>query len=105
VIDGAVRDIAEAIALKYPIYSRGVVPKGPHKAFGGAMDIPIACGGIAVSPGDLILGDDDGITVVPLGREEEVFAKAVDHRKKEDYWLTIFDGPDPLYKVLNIPAP
>jgi 4-hydroxy-4-methyl-2-oxoglutarate aldolase len=105
VIDGAVRDIAEAIALKYPIFTRGICPKGPHKAFGGAMDISIACGGLSVSPGDLILGDDDGIVVVPLEREEEIFAKALDHRKKEEYWLTIFEGPEPLYKVLGIPAP
>lgn len=105
VIDGAVRDIAESIALKYPIFARGVVPRGPHKAFGGEMDVAIACGGLPVRPGDLVLGDDDGIVVVPLEREEEVFQKAVEHRKKEDYWLTVFDGPEPLYKVLGIPAP
>jgi regulator of RNase E activity RraA len=105
VIDGAVRDVAESLARKYPIFTRGIVPKGPHKAFGGAMDIAIACGGVAVHPGDLVLGDDDGVVIVPLEREEEVFLKALDHRKKEDYWITIFDGPDPLYKVLNIPEP
>ncbi|MBC2667135.1 RraA family protein [Novosphingobium flavum] len=105
VIDGAVRDIAEAMALDYPVFSAAITPKGPHKAFGGAMDIPIACGGVSVKPGDLILGDDDGLVVVPLEREEEIFAKALDHRKKEDYWLTVFDGPDPLYKVLGIPDP
>lgn len=105
VIDGAVRDIREAMDLDYPVFARGVTPKGPHKAFGGAMDIAIACGGVSVKSGDLILADDDGVVVVPLEREEEVFQKAMDHRKKEEYWLTIFDGPDPLYKVLGIPEP
>lgn len=105
VIDGAVRDIREAIDLGYPIFCKGVTPKGPHKAFGGEMDIPIACGGLAVKPGDLVLGDMDGITVVPLEWEEEVFAKVQEFRKTEDYWLTIFDGPKSLYEVLNIPEP
>lgn len=105
VMDGAVRDIGEILDLNYPVFTRGVTPKGPHKAFGGWMDIAIACGGLSVKPGDLILGDDDGVVVVPLENEEEIFAEVVDHKKKEDYWLTIFDGPDTLYTVLNIPAP
>lgn len=105
VVDGSVRDLAELLRVGFPIFCRGIVPCGPHKAFGGAMDVPIACGGLAVRPGDLILGDDDGIVVVPLDREEAVFKAAVNHRKSEEHWLKILGGPVPLYKDLGIPEP
>ena len=105
VVDGCVRDLAEILRVDYPVFCRGVVPRGPHKAFGGSLDMPIACGGLAVHSGDLILGDDDGIVVVPLDREEAVFQVAVNHRKSEDHWLKVLDGPVPFYKVINVPEP
>ncbi|MEM7523411.1 MAG: RraA family protein [Pseudomonadota bacterium] len=68
VIDGAVRDSEEIIEDGFPCFSRAVVPRGPHKGFGGSIDGPVSCGGVAVAPGDLILGDADGVTVVPFAR-------------------------------------
>jgi len=50
------------------------VPAGPHKGFGGTIDGVIACAGCTVAPGDIILGDDDGIAVVPLARADAVLA-------------------------------
>ena len=64
VIDGAVRDVAELRESGLPAYARAVVPTGPHKGFGGEINAPIACGGVAVSPGDVLVGDDDGIVVI-----------------------------------------
>lgn len=64
VIDGAMRDAAEIRASGLPAFSRGVVPTGPHKAWGGAINGPIQCGGMAVAAGDLLVGDDDGVVVV-----------------------------------------
>ena len=72
VIDGAVRDVAEIRELGFPCYSAAIVPAGPHKGHGGTIDGPIACGGCPVSPGDIILGDDDGIAVVPLQRQDQI---------------------------------
>ena len=66
VIDGANRDTSEIKNLGFPLYSRAQVPSGPHKDFGGIIDGFISCGGCPVRPGDLVLGDDDGIAVVPL---------------------------------------
>jgi regulator of RNase E activity RraA len=74
VIDGAVRDIAEIREAGFPCFASAVVPAGPHKGFGGAIDGVVACAGCTVAPGDIILGDDDGITVVPLGRADAVLA-------------------------------
>ena len=64
VVDGAVRDVAELRRSRVPVYARGSVPSGPHKAWGGAINAPIQCGGVAVAPGDLLIGDDDGIAVI-----------------------------------------
>ncbi len=74
VVDGAIRDIAEIRELGFACYSRGAVPAGPHKGFGGVIDGPVSCAGSPVHPGDLIIGDDDGIAVVPLARQAELLA-------------------------------
>ena len=68
VIDGATRDVARIRELGFPVFCRAIVPRGPHKGFGGVIDGPVAVGGVPVGPGELVLGDDDGITVVPLAR-------------------------------------
>jgi regulator of RNase E activity RraA len=68
VLDGATRDVARIRDLGFPVFCRAVVPRGPHKGFGGVIDGPVAVGGVPVNPGDLVLGDDDGVTVVPLAR-------------------------------------
>ncbi|MFP4537314.1 MAG: RraA family protein [Dichotomicrobium sp.] len=68
VVDGAVRDSAEIAELGFPCFARCAVPRGPHKGFGGSVDAPVACGGVTVSSGDLVIGDADGVTVVPLAR-------------------------------------
>nr|WP_300499353.1 pseudouridine synthase [uncultured Rhodococcus sp.] len=64
VIDGAVRDAAEIRELGFSCYARANVPSGPHKGFGGIIDGPISCAGCPVKPGDIVIGDDDGIAVV-----------------------------------------
>ena len=74
VLDGAVRDIAEIRELGFPCYASAHVPAGPHKGFGGVIDGTLSCGGCPVRPGDIIVGDDDGIAVVPLERQAELLA-------------------------------
>lgn len=76
VCDGYVRDREGAIALGLPVFSRGFMQNGPKKQDPGALNIPVTCGGIRVCPGDLVVGDADGVTVVPRDRIEEVLAKA-----------------------------
>ena len=74
VIDGAVRDVAEIRGLGFPCFATAAVPAGPHKGFGGTLDGVVACAGCTVAPGDIVLGDDDGITVVPFARAEALLA-------------------------------
>ena len=84
VVDGAVRDVAEIREFGFPCFARAVVPAGPHKGFGGIIDGPISCAGCPVRPGDLVLGDDDGVCVVPLERAEATLAASLDKIAQEE---------------------
>lgn len=66
VVDGAVRDIREFRALGFPVMARAVTPRSGTSAGGyGEVNVPIACGGVVVHPGDLVIGDEEGLVVVP----------------------------------------
>ena len=64
VLDAAVRDTEELRELGFPVYAVGANPNGPTKYVPGRINWPISCGGVAVEPGDLIVGDADGVVVV-----------------------------------------
>ena len=64
VLDAAVRDTEELRELGFPVYSVGANPNGPTKFVPGRINWPVSCGGVAVQPGDLIVGDADGVVVV-----------------------------------------
>ena len=105
VIDGAVRDIAEIREAGFPCFATATVPAGPHKGFGGTIDGVISCAGCTVAPGDIILGDDDGITVVPLGKADTVLADC--HAKlaqEEDALMRLRQGVL-LADQMDIPEP
>ena len=105
VIDGSVRDMQEIRSIGFPVFSKGSVPRGPHKSFGGKMDVTAAVGGIAVNPGDLIIGDDDGVTIVPLGVMDEVLKRCLDLMAKEKIWSQQLDAGKSLMEVLGVPEP
>ena len=74
VIDGAVRDIEETCASGFPVFAAGANPNGPTKAITGKVNWPISAGGVAVQPGDLLVGDADGVVAVPREKADEVVA-------------------------------
>ena len=76
VVDGVVRDIEDISNFKYPVFSIGSVPQAAHRDGPGSINVPIACGGVAVAPGDLIFGSADGVVVVPRTLIEDVLGKA-----------------------------
>ncbi|MFS8602743.1 RraA family protein [Priestia megaterium] len=76
VIDGLVRDKEALSELNLPIFAKGFIPNGPFKDGPGQFNQPISCGGVSIHPGDLILGDEDGVIVVPKDKINNVFAKA-----------------------------
>ncbi|PYE31111.1 MULTISPECIES: RraA family protein [unclassified Rhizobium] len=64
VIDGAIRDVSAIRASDLPCYARGVTHKGPYKNGPGSLNVPVSIGGLVVHPGDLIVGDDDGVVAL-----------------------------------------
>lgn len=76
VLDGAARDAADLAELQMPVFARACTPAGPYKFGPGRVGTTIAVGGVAVSPGDIVVGDGDGVAVVPLDEAEEIAAAA-----------------------------
>ncbi|MCK5276493.1 MAG: RraA family protein [Alphaproteobacteria bacterium] len=105
VLDGAVRDVAEMREMGFPVFCRAVVPRGPHKGFGGTIDGVISCAGVAVSPGDLVIGDDDGVAVVPLAQVRAVQAAAIEAQKREWGWLEEIAKGKTTRELLGLPEP
>ncbi len=71
VVDGAVRDVASIAELGVAVFARAVTPAGPYKMGPHRQQVPIALGGQCVMPGDVIVGDADGVVVVPIGHLRE----------------------------------
>ncbi len=65
IIDGAVRDSLELMESGLPIYARGINPMGGGKEGPGQVNMPTCCGGVAVNPGDMVIGDADGVIIIP----------------------------------------
>ena len=84
VTTGSVRDSAEIIGMGFPVFSTGVSIVGTVKESIGLINHPISAGGVIVNPGDIILGDDDGIVVIPLEQAEAALAASDARVAKEN---------------------
>ena len=76
VIDGACRDVEEIEKLRFPVICKGVVPNVGAIAGYGAVNVSIQCAGVAVSPGDIVVADGNGVVVVPMDEAAEILQKA-----------------------------
>ena len=88
VIYGAIRDSAEIGARRFPVYACGVTHRGPYKNGPGEINAPVALGGMVVQPGDIIVGDADGVVAVPLAHAAEILALAKAQLAKETATLS-----------------
>jgi len=84
VIWGAIRDSADLAKGSFPVYASGVTHRGPYKNGPGEINVPITIGGMPVNPGDIIVGDADGLVAVPQDQAEEILASAKSIVAKED---------------------
>ncbi len=76
VVDGVIRDLAAIKALDFPVFSLGTTVAAGHKHGGGVVGVPVSVGGVTVQTGDFIVGDIDGVVVIPEGDEETIAALA-----------------------------
>lgn len=100
VCDGAIRDRDALAQLKdFPVYARGTTPNGPTRNGPGEIGIPIVVGGRTVHPGDILVGDEDGVVAIPLAVAEQVADAALRVKEKEEMLLRailkegVFDRP------------
>lgn len=106
VIDGAIRDCIEIEKSGVPVFCRAVSPLGGGKEGPGQVNLPISCGGVVVNPGDVVVGDGDGIVVIPKSQLEHSLDGAYKKTKAEEKRLeAITNGKDEdIYPSWLIPS-
>jgi len=100
VIDGAIRDVNAFEEAKFPCWARGINLRGPYKDGPGALNVPVSIGGLIINPGDIVLGDSDGVVafspkvaleVAQLGKEkvaqEVATLKSIKEGSYNDSWI------------------
>ena len=104
VVYGAVRDVAEIRQLGFSMFCKSIVPKGPHHGFGGVIDGGIGINGATIRPGDIVLGNDDGVVVIPLERAAEVLVAAQKHLEKEAMYINGIRSGQTIMDMYQMPA-
>lgn len=97
VVDGALRDLDGLSKAPFPIYCKAITPQGPYKNGPGEINVPVVCGGVAVLPGDIAVGDEDGVVFIrkedaPLVIEEAEAKLAKEQAQLDRYHKTGLEG-------------
>lgn|SRR5690554_2854237 len=87
VIHGAIRDAATLRAGSFPVFAAGVTHRGPYKDGPGEINVPISLGGMTIEPGDLIIGDADGVLCVPYDLTEQLYTETAGKHSVEEKML------------------
>jgi regulator of RNase E activity RraA len=88
VIDGAIRDVGAIAADIYPFYARAVTHRGPYKDGPGEINVPVSIGGSVIQPGDIVVGDEDGIVSFPQAIAAELLEKVKEQIQREADTIT-----------------
>jgi len=103
VLDGSVRDIAELRGLGLPVYARGATPATAVGRYASvASQIPVQCGGVTVSPGDIIVAGEDGVVAVPKDKAAEVLKRAQEIDERESKMVPYIQKYKSLTKAIEV---
>jgi regulator of RNase E activity RraA len=83
VIDGAIRDAGALRAASFPVFAAGVTHRGPYKDGPGQINVAISLDGMVIEPGDLIVGDGDGVLCVPMADAERILKATTEKHAQE----------------------
>jgi 4-hydroxy-4-methyl-2-oxoglutarate aldolase len=103
VVDGAIRDSAEMITKGFSAFCKTVSPMGGHKDDPGSVNIAIGCGNVVVNAGDIIIGDDDGVAVIPQDRIDEVMARCRKIKENEIKQEKAMSEGKELFDLIGLP--
>lgn len=84
IVDGVIRDLIGVRSLNFPVFSKGTTVAASFKNGAGEINVPISCGGVSITPGDIIVGDADGVVVIPQADAEKILEKALAKLKKDE---------------------
>ena len=101
VIDGFCRDVAGLRRLGLPVFARGTIPRSGTTVSRAPLDVPVRVGGIDVSPGDIVFGDDDGVVIAPADRIEAALATGEAIGRAERAMLAAMGRGEPLHGLTN----
>lgn len=102
VFDGSVRDVEYITRLNFPVFSKGISIKGTTKKMRGVLNQPIQIGGILVNPGDIVVGDSDGVVIIPVSEIESVVSKAYEIKAREDDMISKLKQGASTLDLLNL---
>ncbi|MDP6788030.1 MAG: RraA family protein [Rhodospirillales bacterium] len=105
VIDGSARDLEDLRQSPVAMFCRGIVPAGPHKGWGGEINVPIQCGGCTVAPGDIIVGDDDGVAVVPRDIQDDLLVRCKARLDSEQAVRQQIEAGASTVDIFKLPGP
>lgn len=103
-VDGAVRDIAAISERRFPVFSAGLAIGACTKERFGALDVPIQFGGVTVRPGDIVVGDIDGMVIVPRERAEEILEAASARQAREVEMMKQLTRGKTTVELLRLPG-
>jgi 4-hydroxy-4-methyl-2-oxoglutarate aldolase len=105
VIDGSARDLDDLRRSPVPVFCRGIVPAGPHKGWGGEINVDIQCGGCPVAPGDIVVGDDDGVAVVPRDIQADLLVRCKASLDREQAVREQIEAGATTVDIFKLPGP
>ena len=92
-IDGAIRDAGALARSSFPVFARAAIHRGPYKNGPGETNVPVSIGGMVVHPGDIVVGDEDGVVAFPQSLAADLLVAVREQEAKEEAILkSVRDG-------------